>query len=44
MEIRQIGNINCDYGRDNPNPGRVYDTDYLSPSLTEMGGGADNHT
>lgn len=43
MEVRQIGNIMPTTNRDNPNQGRVYDIDALSPSITNVsGGGVDN--
>ena len=37
--VKQIGNCCPTKTRDNPNQGRVYDTDGLSPSLNCMGGG-----
>ncbi len=37
--VRQIGNCCPTKTRDNPNQGRIYDTDGLSPSLNCMGGG-----
>lgn len=39
LEIRQIGNISPGTNRDNPNQGRVYDPDGLSPTLSGMQGG-----
>lgn len=38
-EVKQIGNVCPTKTRDNPNQGRVYDTDGLAPALTTMGGG-----
>lgn len=38
-EAKQLGNICKTKNRDNPNQGRVYDKDYLSPCLNSMGGG-----
>lgn len=37
--VKQIGNCCPTRTRDNPNQGRIYDTDGLSPSLNCMGGG-----
>lgn len=37
--VRQIGNIMPTSTRDNPNQGRVYDADGLSPCLNKMDGG-----
>lgn len=37
--VKQIGNCCPTKTRDNPNQGRIYDTDGLSPSLNCMGGG-----
>ena len=37
--VRQIGNCCLTKTRDNPNQGRIYDTDGLSPALNCMGGG-----
>ena len=37
--VKQIGNCCPTRTRDNPNQGRIYDTDVLSPSLNCMGGG-----
>ena len=37
--VKQIGNCCPTKTRDNPNQGRVYDSDGLSPSLNCMGGG-----
>lgn len=42
-KIKQLGNI-CSSKRENPNPGRVYDSNALCPALTNMQGGVDNHT
>ena len=39
MEVKQIGNCMVSGKRDNPNPGRVYDSSELSPCLTDMQGG-----
>lgn len=39
IEVKQIGNVCPTKTRDNPNQGRVYDTDGLAPALTTMGGG-----
>ena len=39
LEVRQIGNCMENRNRKNPNQGRVYDQDYLSPTLTDMQGG-----
>lgn len=39
MEVKQLGNIMPTKKRDNPNQGRVYDTDGLAPALTNMSGG-----
>lgn len=39
MEVKQIGNCMLSGNRDNPNPGRVYDSSELSPCLTDMQGG-----
>ena len=39
LEVRQIGNCMENGNRKNPNQGRVYDQDYLSPTLTDMQGG-----
>lgn len=38
-EIRQIGNIRPTKTRENPNQGRVYDPNYIAPSLNTCGGG-----
>ncbi len=38
-EVRQIGNCCPTKTRDNPNQGRIYDTEGLSPCLNQMGGG-----
>ena len=38
-EVKQIGNVCPTKTRDNPNQGRVYDTEGLAPALTTMGGG-----
>ena len=38
-EIHFVGNISPSKKRDNPNPGRVYMIDGISPTLTVMGGG-----
>ena len=37
--VRQIGNCCPTKTRDNPNQGRIYDTDGLAPALNCMGGG-----
>ena len=37
--VKQIGNCCPTRTRDNPNQGRIYDTDGISPSLNCMGGG-----
>lgn len=37
--VKQIGNCCPTKTRDNPNQGRIYDSDYLSPALNCMGGG-----
>lgn len=37
--VRQIGNCCPTKTRDNPNQGRIYDTDGISPALNCMGGG-----
>ncbi len=37
--VRQIGNCCPTKTRDNPNQGRIYDTDGIAPTLTCMGGG-----
>ena len=37
--VKQIANVCPTKTRDNPNQGRVYDTEGLAPSLTGMGGG-----
>ena len=39
LEVKQIGNIMPNNNRDNPNQGRVYDRNGLSPTLTDMQGG-----
>lgn len=39
MEVRQIGNIMPTSLRDNPNQGRVYDSNGLCPALTNVSGG-----
>lgn len=39
IQVKQIGNVCPTKTRENPNQGRVYDPDYLSPSLTSMEGG-----
>lgn len=38
-EVKQIGNVCPTKTRDNPNQGRVYDTDGIAPTLTKMDGG-----
>jgi DNA (cytosine-5)-methyltransferase 1 len=38
-EVRQIGNVCPTKTRDNPNQGRVYDTEGIAPTLTKMDGG-----
>ena len=38
-EVKQIGNIMPTKTRDNPNQGRVYDTNGIAPTLTKMDGG-----
>ena len=38
-KIKQIGNLYSRESRDNPNQGRVYDTEAISPTLTTMKGG-----
>lgn len=38
-EVKQLMNIMPTKTRDNPNQGRVYDTDGLAPTLTKMDGG-----
>lgn len=38
-EIHFVGNISPSKKRENPNPGRVYMIDGISPTLTVMGGG-----
>lgn len=38
-EVKQIGNVMPTKTRDNPNQGRVYDTEGIAPALTTMGGG-----
>ena len=38
-QIKQLGNVFPTKTRDNPNQGRVYDENGLSPALTTMGGG-----
>lgn len=38
-EVKQIGNAYQSKTRSNPNQGRIYDTDGISPALTTMGGG-----
>lgn len=38
-QVRQIGNLFPSQTRDNPNQGRLYDTDGLSPTLGAMQGG-----
>lgn len=38
--IKQIGNLIENTTRNNPEVGRVYDTDGISPTLTNMAGGA----
>jgi DNA (cytosine-5)-methyltransferase 1 len=38
-EVRQIGNIMPTATRNNPNQGRVYDTNGLSPAITNVSGG-----
>ena len=37
--IKQIGNLIENTTRNNPEVGRVYDTDGISPTLTNMAGG-----
>lgn len=37
--IRQIANVHPTKTRENPNQGRVYDPDYIAPSLNTCGGG-----
>lgn len=39
QEIKQIGNITQRTGRENPNDGRVYDTNGIAPCLNRMDGG-----
>lgn len=39
IEVKQIGNVCPTKTRDNPNQGRVYDTEGIAPALTTMGGG-----
>lgn len=39
MEVKQIGNCMENGKRKNPNQGRVYDQNGLSPTLTDMQGG-----
>lgn len=39
MEVRQLGNCMVTGKRENPNQGRVYDKDGLSPTLSCMEGG-----
>lgn len=38
-EVKQIGNCCPTKTRDNPNQGRIYDTDGIAPALNCMGGG-----
>ena len=38
-DIKQIGNIRPTKTRENPNQGRVYDPNYIAPSLNTCGGG-----
>lgn len=38
-EVNQIGNCCPTKTRDNPNQGRIYDTEGLAPCLNQMGGG-----
>ena len=38
--IKQIGNLIDNAKRNNPEVGRVYDTDGICPTLTNMAGGA----
>ena len=38
--IKQIGNLIDNTKRNNPEVGRVYDTDGICPTLTNMAGGA----
>lgn len=44
MEVRQVGNIVDDSNRNykNPQTGRVYDSEGISPCLTTMGGVIEN--
>lgn len=37
--VKQLGNVMPTRSRDNPNQGRVYDVDGISPALTDMQGG-----
>ena len=37
--VKQIGNVCPTKTRDNPNQGRVYDPDFMAPTLNCMGGG-----
>jgi DNA (cytosine-5)-methyltransferase 1 len=39
QEVRQIGNVMPTVTRDNPNQGRVYDTDGIAPTLGAIHGG-----
>lgn len=39
MEVKQLGNCMVTGKRENPNQGRVYDKDGLSPTLSCMEGG-----
>lgn len=39
IRLKQIGNVCPNKNRDNPNQGRVYDKEGLSPTLHSMGGG-----
>jgi DNA (cytosine-5)-methyltransferase 1 len=39
LQVRQIGNLFPSKTRDNPNQGRLYDADGLSPTLGAMQGG-----
>ncbi|MFQ6860132.1 MAG: DNA (cytosine-5-)-methyltransferase [Beduini sp.] len=38
-EVKQLGNCMPSKNRDNPNQGRIYDVDGLSPTITTMEGG-----
>ena len=42
IKLKQVGNILPTKTRINPDQGRVYDTDGLSPTLNTMTGGEDS--